>query len=125
MNTELSHQAILQLLYQVWELRDFAFETWLGVTFAAILATYFSSEYLSKFLRRLILVLFVLSSVMFLMGWMTLGSHLAFYVEMLDANKLAKPPVLFSWAAPLKLALMFFGSIATAFFIVLYRREQP
>ncbi len=123
MNTELSHQAILQLLYEVWALRDVTFQSWMGVTFAAILAIYFSSVHITKFLRFLIVFLYIFSAIMFLAGWITLGNHAMYYFDMLEAGKLSRPPVVFAWVAPLQLSLMFLGSIATAFFLCVFKRE--
>ena len=122
METMMSDEAIVQGLYGVWALRETVMQTWLTITFGAILAIYFSIDHLTRFLRALVVGLYVMSSLTLITAWFNTTAHAAFFYGLLLAKEgLGFPEPIFSWAAPMLIILIVTGTIATAYFLVTFK----
>jgi len=121
---ELSQEALYNLIYSAIEFGDSLFELWLTVTFAAILAVYFSSARITEFMRWLLIGLYSVTSLMLTGRWLVAMLHYATYQEsIVDAGFTPFPtPVWARGFFVLHLATYVFGSIATVHFMRTFER---
>ena len=85
--TRLSEEALHNLCYDALSFADNLFQMWLTVTFAAILAIYFSHSNITPYLRRLLIGLYFGASVMLIGRWcVAIIFHLVTYQKQLIEN---------------------------------------
>lgn len=126
--TELSQEALYNLCYSAIAFGDSMFELWLSVTFAAILAVYFSSERITSFMRRLLVALYAGTSVLLTGRWLVAMGHILEYRRVLQDAGFApfpSPPQLGFALGVLHLLMFSFGSIATLYFMNSFDRIAP
>ena len=80
---ELSQEALYNLIYSAISFGDSLFELWLTITFAAILAIYFSSERINRFMRSLLIGLYAVSSLLLTGRWVVAMIHYGHYQEVI------------------------------------------
>ena len=119
--TELSLEALFNLTYSAIALGDSLFELWLTVTFAAILAVYFSVSRMTRFMRQLLLGLYVAASVLLTGRWVVAMLHFLTYRGMLADQGLSEfpsPQPLGFILGVIHLATFVLGTIGTVYFMV-------
>lgn len=119
--TELSEEALHNLCYSALSFADNLFQMWLTVTFAAILAIYFSHSNITPYLRRLLIGLYLGASIM-LIGrwWVAIFHHFLTYQNQLIGNgRLSFPtPEYAGFLGVLHLMLYLIGTAATLYFML-------
>lgn len=111
-------------MYESWSLADVQFQTWLSITFAAVVTIYFGQGALSKFYRLLIVLLYSVTSVILIGAWLTHAAHGGVYTELLAQQFDFRFPVPHPWIAPTRLGLMIVASLATTIFVVIYKKDE-
>ena len=128
----LSEEALHTLCYNALSFADNLFQMWLTVTFAAILAIYFSHANITPYLRRLLIGLYLGASVM-LIGrwWVAIYYHfLSYQNELIKNGWLPFPtPENARFLGVLHLLLYLIGTGATLYFMVKFvgreNRDSP
>ena len=123
---ELSQEALYNLIYSAIDFGDSLFELWLTVTFAAILAVYFSSARITAFMRWLLMSLYAVTSLMLTGRWLVAMLHYATYQESITGAGFTPFPTPL-WARAffvLHLATYVLGSIATLHFMRTFERSS-
>jgi hypothetical protein len=122
---ELSQEALYNLIYSAIDFGDSLFELWLTITFAAILAVYFSSERISKYMRQLLVALYAASAVLLTGRWVVAMIHYAHYQDVIIASGLAPfPTPAFAQAfAVIHFLLYILGSLATVYFMMSFGKR--
>jgi hypothetical protein len=126
--TELSQEALFDLTYSAIALGDSLFELWLTVTFAAILAVYFSSSRMTPFMRRLLLGLYCAASVLLTGRWVVAMLHFITYREMLASQGFAEfpsPQPLGFILGILHFATFVLGTVGTVYFMLSFGARDP
>ena len=119
--SELSEEALHNLCYTALSFADNLFQMWLTVTFAAILAIYFSHSSITPYLRRLLIGLYLGASIMLIGRWCVgIFYHLLSYQNQLVENGwLPFPtPENAKFLGVLHLLLYLMGTAATLYFMV-------
>ena len=116
---DLSQEALYNLIYSAIDFGDSLFELWLTITFAAILAVYFSSERISSFMRRLLIALYAVSSILLTGRWVVAMIHYVHYQDLILASGFdAFPtPAMARIFGVLHFLLYAFGSVGTVYFM--------
>jgi hypothetical protein len=121
--TELSEEALHNLCYNALTFADNLFQMWLTVTFAAILAIYFSHSNITPYLRRLLIGLYFGASVM-LIGrwWVAIFFHfLTYQSQLIEHGWLPFPtPKNAQFLGVLHLLLYLLGTGATLYFMAMF-----
>ena len=123
---ELSQEALYNLIYSAIDFGDSLFELWLTVTFAGILAVYFSSARITAFMRWLLMSLYAVTSIMLTGRWLVAMLHYATYLESIESEGFTPFPTPV-WARAfflLHLATFVLGSIATVYFMWTFGRSS-
>lgn len=119
--TGLSEEALHNLCYSALSFADNLFQMWLTVTFAAILAVYFSSSNITPYLRRLLIGLYFGASVMLIGRWCVaiLFHFLTYQNQLIENGWLPFPTpehaIIFG---VLHFLLYLLGTAATLYFMV-------
>lgn len=124
---ELSQEALYTLIYNALSFTDTLFQVWLTVTFAAILAIYFSRAEITSWMRWLLILLYCGSSVVLTGRWMIGIGHVVTYQQVLEEAGYARfpTPVGFGTAmAAIHLLMFVVGTIATLYFMYAFSREK-
>lgn len=119
--TRLSEEALHNLCYSALSFADNLFHMWLTVTFAAILAIYFSHSNIIPYMRRLLIGLYFGASVMLIGRWcVAIMFHFFTYQNQLIENGwLPFPtPEHAIVLGVLHLLLYLIGTSATLYFMV-------
>ena len=119
--TGLSEEALHNLCYNALSFADNLFQMWLTVTFAAILATYFSQSNITPYLRRLLFGLYFGASVMLIGRWcVAIFSHyLTYQNQLIENGWLPFPtPENARFLGVLHLLLYLLGTAATLYFMM-------
>lgn len=123
----LNQESLYNLIYSAMDLGDNLFELWLTVTFAAILAIYFSRDDISPFMRKLLIALYSGTALLLTGRWNVAMMHIMHYMDELKKTGLEPFPT----PMPLGLimgylhAAMFIGgSLATIYFMYSYRGAE-
>jgi hypothetical protein len=125
--TELSEEALHNLCYSALSFADNLFQMWLTVTFAAILAIYFSHTNVTPYLRRLLIGLYIGASVMLIGRWcVAIFYHLLTYQnQLIDQGLLPFPtPKFASILGLLHLTLYLLGTGATLYFMTKFAQKD-
>lgn len=125
--TELSQEALFDLTYSAIALGDSLFELWLTVTFAAILAIYFSSARMTRFMRRLLLGLYCAASVLLTGRWVVAMLHFLTYREMIanqGFTQFPSPQPLGFVLGVLHFATFILGTISTVYFMLSFEARD-
>lgn len=119
--SELSEEALHNLCYEALSYADNLFQMWLTVTFAAILAIYFSHSNITPYLRRLLIGLYVGASIMLAGRW-SVGIYyhfLTYQNQLIENGWLPFPtPEYAKLLGVLHLLLYLIGTSATLYFMV-------
>lgn len=118
--TRLSEEALHNLCYSALSFADNLFQMWLTVTFAAILAIYFSQSNITAYMRRLLIGLYFGASVMLIGRWcVAIIFHLSTYQnQLLENDWLPFPtPENAKFLGALHLLLYLLGTSATLYFM--------
>ena len=119
MNPEELYQVQVALIANI----EGIFQTWIGFTFAAIVAFHFASEKLNTFLLCLIITIYVLASFVFASRYVHVGATIMHYNEMLVAGGHAPHPVLPPEISFAMLILFVVGTLGTVGYgIYAYRK---
>ena len=124
--TELSEEALHNLCYNALSFADNLFQMWLTVTFAAILAIYFSHSNITPYLRRLLIGLYVGASIMLIGRWcVAIFYHFLTYQGQLISQELLPfpTPKFANILGLLHLALYLFGTTATLYFMAKFAKK--
>ena len=119
--SDLSEEALHNLCYNALSFADNLFQMWLTVTFAAILAIYFSHENITPYLRRLLIGLYLGASIMLVGRWWVAIFHhfLTYRNQLLENGWLPFPtPEFAGFLGVLHLLLYLGGTAATFYFMV-------
>jgi len=125
--SELSQEALFNLTYSAIALGDSLFELWLTVTFAAILAVYFSSSRMTTFMRRLLLGLYFAASLLLTGRWVVAMLHFLTYRDMLAMQGFAEfpsPQPLGIILGTLHFATLVLGTAGTLYFMRSFGAEE-
>ena len=117
----LSEEALHNLCYDALSFADNLFQMWLTITFAAILAIYFSHSNITKYMRRLLIGLYGGASIMLIGRWcVAIFYHFLTYQRQLTENDwLPFPtPEYAGVLGLLHLLLYVIGTTATLYFMV-------
>jgi hypothetical protein len=123
----LSQEALHNLCYNALSFADNLFQMWLTVTFAAILAIYFSHTSITPYLRRLLIGLYAGASVMLIGRWsVAIFSHFLTYQNQLIANDwLPFPtPENAKFLGLLHLSLYLLCTVATLYFMAKFVGQE-
>ena len=122
---ELSQEALYSLIYEAISFGDSLFELWLTITFAAILAIFFSSDRIERFMRLLLVGLYSASSVLLTGRWIVAMLHYVHYQEtILTSGYAAFPtPSIGQLLGVLHFVLFVLGSAATVYFMLTFGRD--
>jgi hypothetical protein len=111
----LSTSEILQLIIEHEQFIDSQVEFWLTVTFATIVASFVGSSALTKTMRRIATVLYLVASVLFVSRMIYEGQDLIGYLDVLEPRGvLIEPPYITVIARSI---LIILGVLATVYFI--------
>jgi hypothetical protein len=119
--TSLSEEALHNLCYSALSFADNLFQMWLTITFAAILAIYFSHSNITPYLRRLLIGLYLGASIMLIGRWCVaiIYHFLAYQTQLLENGWLPFPtPENARILGVLHLLLYLIGTTATLYFMV-------
>ena len=119
--TDLSEEALHNLCYSALSFADNLFQMWLTVTFAAILAIYFSHSNITPYLRRLLTGLYLGASIMLIGRWWVAIFHhfLTYQNQLVENDWLPFPtPQYAEFLGVLHLLLYLMGTAATLYFMV-------
>jgi hypothetical protein len=125
--TELSEEALHNLCYNALSFADNLFQMWLTVTFAAILAIYFSHTNITPYMRRLLIGLYIGASVMLIGRWcIAIFYHfLTYQTQLIDQGLLPFPtPKFAAILGFLHLTLYLFGTGATLYFMTKFVKKD-
>ena len=123
---ELSQEALYNLLYSAIDFGDSLFELWLTITFAAILAVYFSSDRISRFMRILLISLYSASSILLTGRWVVAMIHYAHYQDVILTSGFAAyptPPFAAVFGV-LHFLLYVLGSVGTVYFMLSFENSS-
>jgi hypothetical protein len=116
---------LIELTLIANELLDAQFEYWLSISFAAVVATFIGGDYLSRKMRYVLVVLYLLASTLLIfkylsvLGWTTNISTLSAEVTPGILETPLGLPTFF-----VRLTLFFGGLVTTVWFILIARRED-
>ena len=117
---------LYELSYEALYFMDSLFQMWLTMTFAAILAIYFTRAELSNWLRRLLIFLYLAASIVMSGRWLVGTNHVITYRDMLTEAGYAPFPTP-DWASlfwVLHACTFVVGTIATAYFMNSFSNDQ-
>lgn len=123
----MSEEPYYNLIYSAMYLGDGLFELWLTITFAAILAIYFSRDQISRFMRNLLVALYTGTAVLLTGRWCVAMIHIVYYMNELSAAGLASFPTPMPFGsvmAILHFSMFAGGSIGTIYFMCSYRSSK-
>ena len=121
--TQLSEEALHNLCYSALSFADNLFQMWLTVTFAAILAIYFSHSNITTYMRRLLIGLYFGASVMLVGRWcVAIMFHFSAYQRQLIENGWPPfpTPQFANVLGALHLLLYLLGTAATLYFMLTF-----
>ena len=124
--TKLSEEALHNLCYNALSFADSLFQMWLTVTFAAILAIYFSHSNITPYMRRLLIGLYFGASVMLTGRWYVaiMFHFLTYQNQLIENGWLPFPtPENARILGALPLLLYLFGTAATLYFMATFVGE--
>ena len=124
---ELSQEALYNLIYSALSFTDTLFQVWLTVTFAAILAIYFSRDEISKLMRFPLLFLYAGTSILLTGRWVVGIIHAVRYQEMLFQNGFTPfptPPAFGASLAALHFSMFIVGTLATIYFMFSFKKDS-
>ena len=124
---ELSQEALYNLTYTALDFTDTLFQVWLSITFAAILAIFFSGTAVTRWMRWLLIVLYTGSSVLLTGRWMIGIGHVRTYADLLDGAGYAPfptPIIAGSVMGVLHLLMFVVGTLATIYFMSTFRGQS-
>ena len=125
--SDLSREPLYDLIYSAISHGDNLFELWITVTFAAILAVYFTRNHISSFMRLLLMALYSGTAILLTGRWCVAMIHFLRYMEELEAAGLEPfptPQPFGTVMAFLHLAMFVIGSFATIYFMKTYRGKD-
>jgi hypothetical protein len=125
--TELSEEALHNLCYNALSFADNLFQMWLTVTFAAILAIYFSQSNITPYMRRLLIGLYIGASAMLVGRWcVAIFYHfLTYQNQLIDQGLLPFPtPKYAGILGLLHLTLYVFGTGGTLYFMIKFSQKN-
>lgn len=125
MELNLPPDAVLELYYESVAWIDTIFQTWLTITFAAIVALYIAVPII-RLLRILLVSLYITVAVVLLGRFVIASMHAGYYVGVFDVyqhSPFTAPEGLLTIIGPLLFTLLLFGSIATTVFLSVYDRK--
>jgi hypothetical protein len=123
----MNEESYYSLIYSAMDLGDGLFELWLTVTFAVILAIYFSRDQISRLMRSLLVALYAGTAVLLAGRWCVAMIHIGHYMDELSAAGLAPfpTPMPFGYVMLILHFSMFVGgSIGTIYFMYSYRSSK-
>ena len=126
MNTT-SQIDIWNMAYSAISYMDNLFSIWITITFAAILAVYFTSEKISRFLRFLIIFLYFPTAVMLFIRWQIGAANIGAIQNMADQLKLLTPGSashLSSVGGIMNVVIFVVGTIATTYFLFTFGNNR-
>ena len=82
----MTQDALYDLIYTALAHADNLFELWLTVTFAAILAIYFSRAQISPFMRNLLMLLYAGTAVLLTGRWASAMFQISTYMTQIAEN---------------------------------------
>ena len=117
---------LFELSYEALYFMDSLFQMWLTMTFAAILAIYFTRTELSNWLRRLLISLYLAASIAMSGRWLVGTNHLVTYRDMIVEAGYPPFPTP-EWASVfwvLHASTFLVGTITTAYFMHSFSSKQ-
>lgn len=124
---DLSQEALYNLTYDALSFADTLFQVWLTVTFAAILAIYFSRTEISALMRRLLIALYAGTAVVLTGRWAAGMFHIMAYDKLIVEGGFAPfptPPALGLTMGILHFSMFVVGSLATIYFMYSFGKER-
>jgi hypothetical protein len=113
---------ILQLMIEHEQFIDSQVEFWLTVTFATIVASFVGKSVLTKTMRRIATVLYLVASAVFVSRMLYEAQDLIGYIDMLEPRGvLINPPYLTAIA---RYILIILGVSATVYFVNFSQNED-
>ena len=123
----LSQEALYNLIYSALSFADTLFQVWLTVTFAAILAIYFTRSEISQWMRHLLIALYTGAAIVLTGRWAAGMIHVLEYQELLrEAGfpPFPTPPTLGTAMGVLHFLMFVVGSLATVYFMFSFREDR-
>jgi hypothetical protein len=123
----LSREALNDLIYSAIAFGVYLFEIWLTVTFAAILAIYFTRDHISSFMRVLLIALYTGTAILLTGRWCVAMIHVLHYMNELTGGGMEPFPTPQPFGLImgfLHLTMFLAGSVATIYFMKTYRGEN-
>ena len=123
----MTQESLYNLIYSALEFGDNLFELWLTVTFAAILAVYFSRDHISLFMRNLLMALYAGTAVVLMGRWGLAMLHILHYMDELKIAGLAPFPTPQPFGeilGILHLTMFVGGSLGTIYFMHSFRSSN-
>ena len=122
-----SQSDIYNMTYTIISYMDNVFSLWITITFAAILAVYFTSEKLTRFLRHLIIFLYFSTAIMLIIRWMIGASNIGAITTIaneLNLQTTGTTPYLNEVGGFLNIFIFIVGTIATTYFLFTHGKNQ-
>lgn len=121
-----SRESLYDLIYSALGFADNLFELWLTVTFAAILAAYFTAEHMSRYMRALMIGLYGMACILLIGRWLNaMFQILSYYREIESLGYLPFPnPSYAPVMGVIHLLTYIIASIATLYFMKTHRAKE-
>ena len=117
-----STSEILQLMLQHEQFIDSQVEFWLTVTFATIVASFIGKNALTKAMRRIATVLYLVASAVFVSRMLYEGQDLFNYIDVLESRGVFLNPPYITVIA--RSVLIILGISATVYFVNFSQEKQ-
>ena len=126
---ELTQRDIFELSFAAIGYMHTIFQIWITITFAAILAVYFSSARITKYMRYLVVSLYAGASIMLFGRWLVWASTITSFSKVaretgMEGLPAMAPEILVSNSAFLNIILFVVGSLATTYFLVTFENNR-
>lgn len=112
---ELEPANLLELILLTESAIDYQIEFWLTVSFATIVGCFAGKDLLTKHMRWIVAVLYLLATALFASRWYYNTGDVLAFTDALAKQGLQSPAPW--WTGFIRIALMVFGTIATIYFI--------
>ena len=121
-----SRESLYELVYSSLAFADNLFELWLTITFAAILAVYFTREHISRYMRALMIGLYGMAFILLVGRWTNAMFQILSYQT--EIESLGYPPFPNPSYAPfmalIHLLTYIVGSLATLYFMKTHKAKD-
>jgi hypothetical protein len=125
---ELTQKDIFELSFAAFGYMHTIFQIWITVTFGAILAVYFSSTRITRYMRYLIVSLYAGASIMLFGRWIVWGFTVAALSRTAEGSGYVglpslAPEFLVSNSVFMNIGLFAIGSLATTYFLATFENK--